>query len=134
MELFRQCVIFCFSLYYTKQFMKSVNCSKPGYTVSCSKIENMLYNLIFTTKFNDSSILITIISWDYLNLSLANEYVGEVTITWVIKYNQFCSRRITQSNCSIQIKLNYDVMITKTLILLNFIIYNLACTTKHVSF
>jgi hypothetical protein len=31
-------------------------------------------------KFNDSSILITIISWDYLNLSVANEYIGDVTI------------------------------------------------------
>jgi hypothetical protein len=39
--------------------MKSVNCSKPGYT--SSKIENIPYNLIFTTKYNDSSILITII-------------------------------------------------------------------------
>jgi len=29
------------------------------------------YNLILTTKNNDSSLLITIISWDYLNLSLA---------------------------------------------------------------
>jgi hypothetical protein len=38
------------------------------------------YNLIFATKCNDSSILITIISWDYLNLSLANEYVGDVII------------------------------------------------------
>jgi hypothetical protein len=38
------------------------------------------YNLIFTIKFNDSSILITIISCDYLNLSLANEHVGDVTI------------------------------------------------------
>jgi len=37
--------------------------------------EHNPYNLIFTTKFNDSSILITIIAWDYLNLSLANEYV-----------------------------------------------------------
>jgi hypothetical protein len=27
-------------------------------------------NLIFTTKFNESSILITIISWNYLHLSL----------------------------------------------------------------
>ena len=34
-------------------------------------------------------ILITIISCDYLNLSLANEYVSDVTIpTQVIKYNQ----------------------------------------------
>ena len=32
----------------------------------------------------------TIISWDYLNLTLANEYVGEVNIpTQVNKYNQF---------------------------------------------
>jgi hypothetical protein len=64
---------------------------KPGYTnITCSKISNIPYNLIFTTNFNDSSILITIISCDYLNLSLANEYVGDVTIpTQVIKYNQF---------------------------------------------
>ena len=39
------------------------------------------YNLILTTKFNDSSILISIISWDHLDLSLANEYVGDVTIS-----------------------------------------------------
>jgi hypothetical protein len=46
-------------------------------------------NLIFTTKFNDSSIIITIISCDYLNLSLADEHVGDVTIpTEVIEYNQ----------------------------------------------
>jgi len=33
--------------------------------------------------------LITIISCDYLNSSLVNEYVGDVTIpTQVIKYNQ----------------------------------------------
>ena len=42
------------------------------------------------TQFNDSSILITIISFDYLNLTLANEYVGDVTIpTQVIKYDQY---------------------------------------------
>jgi hypothetical protein len=56
--------------------MKSVNCSIPGYT----KYEHIPYNLIFTTKFIASSIFITIISWDFLNLSLANEYVGDVTI------------------------------------------------------
>jgi hypothetical protein len=44
-------------------------------SITCSKIEHIPYNLIFTTKFNDSSILIMIISWDYLNLSLVNEYV-----------------------------------------------------------
>ena len=72
--------------------MKSVNCTKPGYTsITCSTISNIPYTciVIFTTKFNDSTILITIISCDYLNLSLANEYVGDVTIsTYVIKYNQ----------------------------------------------
>ena len=48
-----------------KRFMKSVNCSRPGYTsIAYSKIENIPYNLIFTTKFNDSSILNMIISWD----------------------------------------------------------------------
>jgi hypothetical protein len=35
--------------------MKSVSCTKPDYT-TCS---NIPYNLIFTTKLNDSSILIT---------------------------------------------------------------------------
>jgi hypothetical protein len=59
-----------------KRFMKSVNWPKPGYaSITCSTISN---NLIFTAKFNDSSILITIIS--YLNLSLADEHVGDVAI------------------------------------------------------
>jgi len=85
--------------------MKRVNCSKSSTSITCSKIEHTPYNLIFTTKFNDSSILITIISWDYLNLSLTNEYVGDVTIpTKVIKYNQCWSRWISQSDCSIHIK------------------------------
>ena len=76
--------------------MKSIKCSKPGYTsITCSKIEHIPYNLIFTTK-------------SYLNLSLANEYVADVTIpTQVIKYNQCCSSQISQSDCSIHIKLNY---------------------------
>jgi hypothetical protein len=57
--------------------------------ITCSTISNIPYNLIFPTKFNDFSILIKIISWHYLNLLLANEYVGDVTIpTEVIKYNQ----------------------------------------------
>ena len=59
------------------------------YKYNLFKISNIPYKLIFTTKFIDSSILIMIISCDYLNLSLANEYVGDVTIpTQVIKYNQ----------------------------------------------
>ena len=45
--------------------------------IACSTISNIPYNLICTTKFNDSSILITIISCDYLNLSLADEHVGD---------------------------------------------------------
>jgi hypothetical protein len=48
-------------------------------------ISNIPYNLIF----NDSSILITIILCDYLNLSLEDEHVGDVTIpTQVFEYNQ----------------------------------------------
>jgi hypothetical protein len=58
-------------------------------SITCSTISNIPYNLILTTKFNDSSILITIISRDYMNLSLADEHVGDVTIpTQVIEYNQ----------------------------------------------
>ena len=78
-----------YSYYTAKCFVKSVNCSKSGYTsITCSKISNIPYNLILTTQFNDSSILITIISCDYLNLSLANEYVDDVTMpTQVIKNN-----------------------------------------------
>ena len=45
---------------------------------------------MLTAKFNDSSILITIISCDYLNLSLADEHVGDVTISnQVTEYSQF---------------------------------------------
>jgi hypothetical protein len=52
-------------------------------------MSNIPDNLICTTKFNDSWILITIISCDYLNLSLADEHVGDVKIpNQVIKYNQ----------------------------------------------
>ena len=70
--------------------MKRVNWPKPGYaSITCSTISNIPYKLILTTKFNDASILITIISCDYLNLSLADEHVGDVTIpTQVIEYNQ----------------------------------------------
>jgi hypothetical protein len=74
--------------------MKSVDCTKPGYTstcIICSTISNIPYNLMFATKFNDSSILITIISCDFLNSSLANEYVGEPlsTIFQIYRRGQF---------------------------------------------
>jgi hypothetical protein len=64
--------------------------TKVGYaSITCSTISDIPYNLIFTTKFNNSSILITIISCDYLNLSLADEHVGDFTIpTQVIEYNR----------------------------------------------
>ena len=63
--------------------------------MTCSKIDHIPYNLILTIQFNDSSILITVISWDYLNLWLENEYAGDITIpTKFIKYNPCCSRRI----------------------------------------
>ena len=71
-----------------KEYLKLLN---KLYDITCSIISNIPYNLIFTTKFNDSSILISIISCDYLYLSLADEHIGEVTIpTQVIeyKYNQ----------------------------------------------
>ena len=67
--------------------MKSITCSKPGHA---NLFKNFKFSF-FSTKFNDCSILIMIISSDYLNLSLANEYVGDVTIpTQVINYNQHC--------------------------------------------
>ena len=104
--------------------MKSVYCTKPSYTrITCSKISNIPYSLIFTAKYNELSILITIISCDYLNLSLVNEYAGDAKIsTNVIKYNQCSSRRINHSNCSIHVKLSYlkinkDVFTAKNLIL-----------------
>jgi len=79
--------------------------NKPR-SITCSQIEHIPYNLIFATTFNDSSILITIISLDYLNLSLVNEYVDDVTIpTQIIKYNQFCSRWISRSDYINHIKL-----------------------------
>ena len=80
---------------------------------------------MFTTQFNDSSILITIISCDYLNLSLANEYVGDVIIpTQVIKHNQNFSKRISQSDCNIHFKLNYFII--------QFIIYRLIHGHFHI--
>jgi hypothetical protein len=71
--------------------MKGISCFKSGYaSITWSKISNIPYNLIYKRKFNDSSILVTIVSWYYLNLSLANEYVGDVTIpTQLIKDNNF---------------------------------------------
>jgi hypothetical protein len=43
--------------------------------------------------------------------------LGDVTMpTQVIKYNQISSRRISQSDCSIQIKLNYINIYLPTLL------------------
>ena len=95
---------------FHKNGVLSVNCPRLArlYRITCSQISNIPYNLIFTTKCNDSSILITNISCDYLNLPLANEYVGDVAIpSQVIKYNHNCHQadqpiRLQYSN---QIKL-----------------------------
>jgi hypothetical protein len=107
--------------------MKSVSCSQPGYaSITCSTISNIPYNLIFITKFNDTSILITIISWNYLNLSVANEYVGDVRIpNQVIKYNHIFCRRISQSDCNdmynhnaeTKDKIDFIFIITKVILL-----------------
>ena len=79
-----------------KEYLKLLN---RLFDITCSTISNIPYDLFFTTKFNDSSILITIISCDYLNLSLANEHVGDVTIpTQVIEYNQNFLLAISQSD------------------------------------
>ena len=68
-------------------------------SITCSTISNIPYNLFFTTKFNDSSILITIILCDYLKLSLADEHVGDVTIpTRLSSITNIFSRRISQSD------------------------------------
>ena len=70
--------------------MKSVNCSKPGYTsITCSNISNIPYNLIFTTKFNNSSILITIISQDY---RITGNFCG-------VKFLLFWSKKKTFNFC-----------------------------------
>jgi hypothetical protein len=45
-----------------KKYLKLLN---RLYDITCSTISNIPYNLIFTTTFNDSSILITIISCDF---------------------------------------------------------------------
>ena len=87
--------------------MKSLNCNKPGYTITCSKISNIPYIWIFTTKFNDSLILITIISYDYFNLSLAmNMLVTSQNQPRLSSITKIVFKRINQSDCSIQIKLN----------------------------
>jgi len=47
------------------QYLETLWIGTKGYaSITCSTISNIPYNLIFTTTFNDSSILITIISCD----------------------------------------------------------------------
>ena len=65
---------------------------------------------IFRKKTLTNRIYLYIISWDYLYLS--KKYVGDVTIpTQVIKYNQRCSRWLSQTDCSIHIKLIIVILI-----------------------
>ena len=69
----------------------------------------------------------------YLNLSLADEHVGDVTIpTQVIEYNQNFLRRISQSDWNIQIKLNYIDFVTTNGNLTFFSRQH--CTAVHNSF
>jgi hypothetical protein len=70
--------------------MKNVSWPKPGYaSITSSTISNIPYDLIFATKFNDSSILITIISCDYLNLpkfspgGLANQINIQIKLNYI---------------------------------------------------
>ena len=78
-----------YSVFFASWFIKRKLPQTRLYRITCSKLSNIPFNLISTIFFYDSSILITIISCDNLNLSLANEYVGDVTIpTQVIEYNQ----------------------------------------------
>ena len=56
------------------------------YKYNLFKISNIPYNLFITTKFNNSSILTTIIYCDYLNLSLATSQYRPSQRD--IKYNQ----------------------------------------------
>jgi len=63
---------------------------------------------------NDYSIFNQIISWDYLISSLANEYVGDVTIpTQVIKYNKkkFQVDQPIRLQYSHQIKLYWNIQV-----------------------
>ena len=55
--------------------MKSISCTKPGLT--CSKFSNIPYNLILQQNL---LILRFLLRLFHLNLSLANEYVVDVTI------------------------------------------------------
>jgi hypothetical protein len=58
--------------------MERVKWPKPGYaSIICSTISNINYNLVFTTKFNDSSILSS-------TLEVASEGDGlPVGVIWV---------------------------------------------------
>jgi hypothetical protein len=81
-------------------FMKSVNCSK----LTCSNISNITYNLIFRKKIDDSSILIRlfhvtiwICRWR-MNMLVTSQYQTRLS-----SITKIFSRRISQSDCSIQI-------------------------------
>ena len=53
------------------------------------KNEYIPYNIIWSTKFNDFSILAMIISLDYLNLFVANKYISAIP-TQVINIGSIC--------------------------------------------
>jgi hypothetical protein len=95
--------------------------TKPGYaSITCSTISNIPYNLIFTTKFNDSSIHVTIwiCRWR-MNTLMTSQYQPMLS-----SITKILSRRISQSDCRIQIKLNCIYMI-KTITVITFL-----CSSK----
>ena len=75
-------------------------------SVNYPQIEHIPNNLIFTTKFNDSSILVTIMSCDYLNLSLVNEYVGDVTIPTQVNEN---NKKFLQADQPIRLQFSNQI-------------------------
>ena len=89
-----------------KEYLKLLN---RLYDITCSTISNICYNLLFTTKFNDSSILIRlfhvtiwICRWR-MNTLVTPQYQPR----FISSITKIFSRWISQSDWNIQIKLNY---------------------------
>jgi hypothetical protein len=106
----------------------NVNC--PNWFIPVHNISYIPYDLILTTKFNDSSILTTIISWDYI------EYQLRLSSTCMTK---IFSRRISQSDCSIQMKIELsNINLHYQLLVSHFLSYKLMvnflpdCITKKI--
>ena len=102
----------CFLNFYVFDIYLWKAYTVPNQVIQVSKISN----IPFTTQFSDSSILIKIISCDYIwichwrmNTLVTPQYQPRL---WSI--TKIFSRRISESDCSIQIKLNYLVAFSRT--------------------